>query len=95
MTLVDGKSTDCLLDSGASHNFFSVNWYDQTGLEYKWGKWFYIQLEDEQEVPEIGKLHYLVDLGPMKTVLTIYILDCNILCILGLYFLQMVNPIID
>ena len=36
--LVDGKSTDCLLDSGASHNFFSVNWCEQNGLEYKQGK---------------------------------------------------------
>ena len=34
-TLVDGKSTVCLLDSGASYNFFSVNWCEQNGLEYK------------------------------------------------------------
>ena len=46
-TLVDGKSTNCLLDSGASHNF-SVNWCDQNGLECKQGKWFIVQLEDGQ-----------------------------------------------
>ena len=31
----------------------------------------------------------------MKTALTFYVLDCNILCVLGLPFLQTVNPIID
>ena len=34
-TLVDEKSAECLLNSGALHNFFSVNWYDQNGLNYK------------------------------------------------------------
>ena len=81
-TLADGKSADCLLDSEASHNFFSLNWYDQNGLEYKWCKWFSIQLADRQEVPEVGKLHCLIDLGPMKTELTLYVLDCNGPCIL-------------
>ena len=94
-TLVDGKSAVCLLDSGVSHNFFSVNWCEQNGLEYKQGKWFSVQLADGQEVPAVGKLHCLVDLGPMKTALTFYVLDCNIPCVLGLPFLQTVNPIID
>ena len=39
-TLIDGKSADCLLDYGASHNFFYVNWCEQNGLEYAQGKWF-------------------------------------------------------
>ena len=34
-TLIDGKFTDYLLDSGASHSLFSINWYKQNGLEYK------------------------------------------------------------
>ena len=86
-TLVDGKFADCLLDSGALHNFLSVNWCESNGLEYKQGKWFSVQLADGQEVPAGGKLYCLVDLGPMKTVLTFYILDCNVPCVLGLYFL--------
>ena len=32
------------------------------------------ELEDGQEVPAVGKLCCLVDLGPMKIVLTFYIL---------------------
>ena len=94
-TLVDRKSAVCLLDSGALHNFFSVNWCEQNGLEYKEGKWFSVQLADGQEVPAVGKLCCLVDLGPMKTALTFYVLDCNIPCVLGLPFLQIVNPIIN
>ena len=84
--LVDRKSAVHLLDNGASHNFFSVNWCEQNGLEYKEGKWFSIQLVDEQEVPAVGKLYCLVDLGPIKTELTFYILYCNIPCVLGLSF---------
>ena len=86
-TLVDGKFADCLLDSGALHNFLSVNWCESNGLEYEKGKWFSVQLADGQEVPAVGKLCCLVDLGPMKTVLTFYILDCNVPCVLGLPFL--------
>ena len=85
-TLVDRKSAVCLLDSVASHNFFSVNWCDQNGPKYEWGKWFSDQLADRQEVPTVGKLHHLIDLGPMKMVLTLYILECNIPCVLGLPF---------
>ena len=71
-TLVDGESANCLLDSGASHNFFFVNWCDQNGLDYKWDKWFSVQLADEQEVPSVGKLCCLVDLGPMKIAHLLY-----------------------
>ena len=93
-TLVDGKSAIFPFDSGASHNFFSVNWCKQNGLEYEQGKWLSVQLANIQEVPAVGRLCYLVDLGPMKTVLTFYVLDCSILCVLGLPFLEMVSPII-
>ena len=41
-TLIYGKLTDCLLDNSASHNFFSIVWCDQNGLDYEWGKWFSI-----------------------------------------------------
>ena len=79
-TLVDGKSANCLLDIGASHNFFSIDWYVQNGLEYEWGKCFSVQLADGQEVPAVGKLHCLEGLGPMKTALTFYILECLYVC---------------
>ena len=95
MTLVDGKSATCLLDSWASHNFFYANCCEQNGLEYKQGKRFSIRLADKQEVLTVGKLYCLVDLGSMKTALTFYILNCNIPCVLGLPFLQTVNPIIN
>ena len=61
----------------------------------EWGKWFSVQLVDGQEVPAVGKLFCLVDLRPLKTALTSYVLDCNISCVLGLSFLQMVNLIIN
>ena len=94
-TLVDGKSTSCLLDSGALHNFFSINWCKQNDLEYEHSKWFNVQLEDGHEVPAVGKLCCLVDLGLMKTVLTFYILGCNVPCVLRPPFLQIVNPIVN
>ena len=94
-TLVDGKFIDCLLDVKTLHNFLSINWCEKNGLEHKEGKWFSIQMADGQAVLAVGKLFCLVDLGPMKTALTLYGLNCNIPCILGLPFLQIVNPIID
>ena len=94
-TLADGKSAICLWDSWALHNFFSVNWCNQNGLKYEWGKWFGVQLADGQEVHAAGKLCFLIDLVPIKIVLIFSVLDCNILCVLGLPFSQMVNPIID
>ena len=47
------------------------------------------------EVPAVGKVCYFVDLGPMKTALMFYVLDCNVPCVLGIPFLWMVNPTID
>ena len=94
-TLVAGKSTDCLLDSGASHNFLSVEWCKENSIEYESGDWFSVRLADGQEVPVVAKLRCFVDLGPMKTALTFYILDCSVPCVLGLPFLQTVNPTID
>ena len=94
-TLVAGKSVDCLLDSGASHNFVSIEWCKQNALEYKKGDWFSVQLADGQEVPAVGRLCCFVDLGPLEIALTFYVLDCNVPCVLGLPFLQTVNPTID
>ena len=86
-TLVDGKSADCLLNNGISHNIFSVNCCDKNGLEYKWGKWFIVKLVDGQGVPAVSKLCCLVNLGPIKRALIFYVLDYNVLCLLELYFL--------
>ena len=86
-TLVAGKSADCLLDSGASHNFLSASWCRDNSLEFEEGDWFSIKLTDGQEVPAIGKVRSFVDLGPMTTALTFYVLDCNVPCVLGIPFL--------
>ena len=66
------------------HNFFSLNWSNKNGLEYKWGKWFSVVLSDGQEVLAVGKLCCPIDLGPMKIVLTFYVLDCYVQFSLGL-----------
>ena len=44
-------------------------------------------LADGLEVPAVGKVCCFVDLGPMKTALTFYVLDCNVPCVLGIPFL--------
>ena len=44
-------------------------------------------LADGLEVPEVGKVRCFVYLGPMKTALTFYMLDCNVPCVLGIPFL--------
>ena len=44
-------------------------------------------MADRLEVPAVGKAHCFVDLGPMKTALTFYVLDCNVSCELGIPFL--------
>ena len=35
----------------------------------------------------MGKLKCFVDLGPIKTVLTFHMLQCDFLCVLGILFL--------
>ena len=85
-----------LLDSGASNNFFYVNWCDQNGLEYKWGKWFSIQLADGQEVHSVGKLCCLIDLGLMIAALTFLCFWTAMYHVIyNSLFLQTVNPIMN
>ena len=94
-TTICGKSAECLLDSGASHNFLALDWCQKNELKVENGETFGVRLADGLEVPAVGKVHCFVDLGPMKTALTFYVLDCNVPCVLGIPFLQMVNPTID
>jgi len=94
-TTIGDRQATCLLDSGASHNFLSADWCQVGGLVYESSKHFDVRLADGQEVPAIGKIRCLVDLGPMKTALTFHVLQCDIPCVLGIPFLQAVNPIID
>ena len=94
-TIICGKSAEYLLDSGASHNFLALDWCYKNELRVKNGETFRVWLADGLEVPAVGKVRCFVDLGPIKTVLTFYILDCNILCVLCIPFLKMVNLTID
>ena len=94
-TTICGKSAECLLDSGASHNFLALDWCQKNELKVENGETFGVWLADGLEVPAVGKVRCFVDLGQMKTALTFYVLDCNVPCVLGIPFLQTVNPTID
>ena len=94
-TTICGKSAECLLDSGALHNFLALDWCQKNELKVENGETFEVQLADGLDVPAFGKVHCFVDLGSMKTALTFCVLDCNLPCVLGIPFLQMVNPNID
>ena len=94
-TTICGKLAECLLDSGASHNFLALDWCQKNELKVENGETFGVWLADGLEVPAVGKVYCFVDLGPMKTALTFYVLDCNVPCVLGIPFLQTVNPTID
>ena len=94
-TTIFGKLAECLLDSGALHNFLALDWCQKNKLKVKNGKTFGVWLADGLEVPAVGKVRCFVDLGPMKTAQTFYMLDWNVPCVLGIPFLQMVNPTID
>ena len=48
---------------------------------------FGVQLADRLEVLAVGKMYCFVNLGPMKTSLTFYVLNYNIPCVLGIPFL--------
>ena len=94
-TSIGSKSDECLLDSGVSHNFLALDWYYKNVLKVENGEIFRIWLADRLEVCAIGKACCFVDLGPMKTAITFYVLDCNVPCVLGIPFPQTVNPTID
>ena len=54
----DGPAT-CLLDSGAAHNFLSVDWCQANGLEFDSTEHFSLYSADVQEVSAAGKLSAL------------------------------------
>ena len=94
-TVINDSPATCLLDSGATHNFLSADWCKANGLQFDSTEHFSVRLADGQEVSAVGKVKCFVDLGPMKTALTIHVLQCDIPCVLGIPFLQTVNPTID
>ena len=94
-TTIFGKSAECLLDSGASHNFVALDWCQKNELKIENGKTFGVRLADGLDVLAVGKVRCFVNLRPMKTALTFCVLDCNVPCVPGIPFLQTVNPTID
>ena len=69
-TVINDSPATCLLDSGATHNFFSADWCKANGLKVDSTEHFSVYLVDGQEVSAVGKAKCFVDLGPMKTALT-------------------------
>ena len=63
-----GKSAEYLLDSGALHIFLVLDWCWKKNLKVKNGESFGVRLEDRLEIPAVGKVHFFINLGPMKTV---------------------------
>ena len=92
---VGGRLVEYLLDNGALHSFFALDQCQKNDVKVENGETFGVQLADGLEVHAVGKICFYVDLGPMKTALKFYVLDRNILCVLGILFLQMVNTAID
>ena len=86
-TVINDCPATCLLDSGATHTFWSIDWCKACGLKVDSIEYFSIHLSDEQKVSDEGKVKCFVDLGPMKTTLTFHVLQCDILCVLGIPFL--------
>ena len=86
-TVINDSPATCLLDSGATHNFLSVDWCKANGLKFDSTKHFYVYLADRQEVSAVIKVKFFVDLGPMKTALTFHVLECDIPCISEIQFL--------
>ena len=86
-TILNDRPAIFLLDSDKFYNFPSLDWYQVHGLKYNPNKHFGVCLENRQEVPAVAKVKCFVDLGPIKTAFIIYMLHCNIPCILGILFL--------
>jgi len=61
---IGGEFANCLMDSGASHNFLSSNWCEIHGLEPEVIDHFEVRLADGQEVSATGKICCTVDFGP-------------------------------
>lgn len=89
------KPAACLRDSGAYHNFLLLNQFKTNGLKFGIKQLFGVHMVDRQEVPSIEKVIWFVNLGPFKTALTIYILDCDASYNIDIPFIQTVNLFID
>ena len=94
-TSISGKTAECLLDSGASHNFLAFDWHQKNEFKVENRETFKVWLVDGLEVPAVGKVRCFVTLEPMKTVPTFNVSDCNVAYVLGIRFLQTVNLTIN
>lgn len=85
-TLIYDKSIECLLNSGASHNFLFSNWSLEWGQKFDNDDRFGVNLTDRQEVSAINNVQCLPDLVPMKIALKFNIFNYNIPYIFSLQF---------
>ena len=77
-----------LLDSGASHNFLSVDLVHTLGLEPVSAESVVVRLADGSTLNTVGIVLLEVTLAVGLVVpVTFHVLDCNLGCILGLPFL--------
>lgn len=93
-TLINGMSSEYLLHSRALYECFALNWCNKKKLGFESRAQFNVRLVDRQEVPAVYKIRCLLYLGPMKTEMIFYILDCNEPCVLGIPFFLTINPTI-
>ena len=85
-TVINDNPATCLLDSGATHNFLSADWYKANGLKFDSTEHFSVYLAFGQEVTAVRKFKCFVDLDPIKTALAFYVLQCDIPRVLGIPF---------
>ena len=86
-TVINNSTATCLLDSGETQDFLSADCCQANSLEFNSTEHFSIYLADKQEVSAVGKVKCFVYLGPMRTVLTFHVLQCDISCVLVIPFL--------
>ena len=86
-TVINNSPATYLSGSCATHNFFSADWCKANGLKFDSTEHLSVRLADRQEVSAVGKFNCFEDLGPMKTAFTFHMLQCDILCVLGIPFL--------
>ena len=86
-TLTNDSPAIFLLDSSTTHNFLSADWCQDNGLKLDSTGHIAVYLADRKKVSAVGKAKCFVDLGPIKTVLTFHMLQCDIPCVLGIPFL--------
>ena len=54
--VINDSLATCLLDSGATHSFFSADWCKTNGLKLDSTEHFSVRLADEQEVSAVRKI---------------------------------------